>query len=36
VWVELVIAVLSLVLLGSLSLNFWFIRRTWQRFIYRA
>lgn len=33
---ELVILVLSLVLLGSLSLNFWFIRRTFQRFTFHA
>jgi hypothetical protein len=36
VWVELFIVVLSLVLLVSLSLNVWFIRRAWARFIFRA
>lgn len=33
---EMVIVVLSLVLLASLSLNVWFIRRAWARFIFRA
>ena len=33
---EMVIAVLCLALLGSLSLNLWFIRRAWTRFTFHA
>jgi hypothetical protein len=36
VWVELFIVVLLLALLGSVSLNVWFLRRAWARFIFRA
>ncbi|PRY57588.1 hypothetical protein B0I28_1068 [Glycomyces artemisiae] len=33
---ELFVVVLCLALLASLSLNVWFIRRAWARFIFRA
>ncbi|SDD49452.1 hypothetical protein SAMN05216270_104249 [Glycomyces harbinensis] len=33
---ELFIAMGALALLGSLSLNLWFLRRAWARFTFRA